>query len=1435
MNKKFYQFRKISWIFVAVVLLLLLSACTKQKEYTINFETNGGSTIEDIQFNIDQPIDLPEPTKEGYIFLGWYLDENLNEEFTFVFSDIKDKEFTLYAKWSVEIYVTITYIEHGETPSQTIDVENDAIPYIYVPVRDGYVFSGWYFDQSYQNVYIFDEPLTEDTTLYAKWEERSDVVLTIAYNNELIYEFNIIDGQFPELSPTIPDPYASQTTHFYKDQGMRSLFDDEDMITSSSQIYARLDDAYYVYYDQVEVLQPDQYVTFKEVLKDGRVYESYNVMYDQTSLEMIQVYKQNKSFYQFPVDFNIESIEYIDYYLLIETTDGNQYLKNKYDDYRPETLRNVRDLYDLHEGEKIEHRIDVLYGSVVLTSENRVLVHGGIYHDYQDYLSLDITDEISLSEDETLLPVIVDNAYGYGFKTSTGRVFAATEALRLFDQFNNLDETKTFTEVNTLLDDQDEIITLSIGTQSLFYLTTQGHVFYQNLNSKDIISYQMQLEDGEVINDFFRNIIFTSHHRYFEMQAYDYYQDVTQTKFNNIKVDSKLKNEHLGVMLIKTIDEEIYLYTLPNFYFYKAANAINVTDAFNTYDLSLQDVRFYDDIVMIKNDRIYSFNDDLSIYERKYGFMSTLIDGPYDEGDEVDIKTFESEIYNIRGYDSVSYSIDSNQITMPAKDLFMRIIFDYRESSYLFVSVDNRIHFIDFIPGEDISYEDIEHIIPNAREIDLITNFTQDRKIDFPIKTSSIVNNNQTIYIYTKPKEDAITLNFKVFSEDQYVGTETFYASRGDTIESYVNYLDYYGFNIDGIYQDQMMTIIYNQDEIVTEDADYYVHLSKEGTETLIIHVDEQTFYLSMYDMFYLSKSNIAEYLSYRFDVSLGVIVDNIYLDQNKTILVENSYMIYDSTEIWVDIDLNYKIRLYEVDAFNEIRYITSINYDGIPVSELFESNYIRYLYKIDRLFLDRDLTQELFPGDEIPYRTDQLFYRATYSEGIETTIHMYDQDETFIETLTKVEPFSTENSFLSAHGYSDIKLYTDSDFEYPLTEIAIQGQIIYGKATLDYVTIHVINPVTGMTYSIKHPSNQTLKPTTITAYLQNEDAGYFYLLYYEDENLTELLGSKDVEQDMTIYIGSGNDVSTESVTLQIVGDIDFVKEMYFFPQGIINARSLRAFVESLLELSNQNAEIKMFSDSALTIQIDNFNVTTYDVIYVEVTLIPRHNILFIDSDTHELIWSLNYDEDTILNLKEEFSNAYNDTIPFKFIKYFANEYYLDKDLMIPIESIQVTNNMTVYVKKVPAAIYTITYEFTGIEIDDLVLSLTEKESIDQRNEVYRHVLKFVDSNVSIELIYPTTYDGLKPSKDVTVIVNVLQTQYFEVEFIYKLDGEEESEVYLFKEGDILEDSLFFGKLFENPNDYDVYFYTDEEMTDGSLTVVVDKDMTLYLKVVRKY
>ena len=44
---------------------------------TIHFVSNGGTEYEDFEVEKEIPVDLPEPTKEGYVFAGWYLDEDL--------------------------------------------------------------------------------------------------------------------------------------------------------------------------------------------------------------------------------------------------------------------------------------------------------------------------------------------------------------------------------------------------------------------------------------------------------------------------------------------------------------------------------------------------------------------------------------------------------------------------------------------------------------------------------------------------------------------------------------------------------------------------------------------------------------------------------------------------------------------------------------------------------------------------------------------------------------------------------------------------------------------------------------------------------------------------------------------------------------------------------------------------------------------------------------------------------------------------------------------------------------------------------------------------------------------------------------------------------------------------------------------------------------
>ena len=92
---------------LAIVLLTLLStifltACNDvvdNPNYTITFNTNEGTSIEPITKKAGESIQaLTPPTKEGYVFDGWYLDNNTFEQ-EFTFDVMPAENITLYAKW----------------------------------------------------------------------------------------------------------------------------------------------------------------------------------------------------------------------------------------------------------------------------------------------------------------------------------------------------------------------------------------------------------------------------------------------------------------------------------------------------------------------------------------------------------------------------------------------------------------------------------------------------------------------------------------------------------------------------------------------------------------------------------------------------------------------------------------------------------------------------------------------------------------------------------------------------------------------------------------------------------------------------------------------------------------------------------------------------------------------------------------------------------------------------------------------------------------------------------------------------------------------------------------------------------------------------------------------------------------------------------------
>ena len=87
-------------------------------QYTITFETNGGSSIASITGNYGDSISVPnDPTREGYTFNGWYADFTLTQSTT-VPNAIPAENLTLYTKWN-EIF-TIKVISMGAEHSSAL-------------------------------------------------------------------------------------------------------------------------------------------------------------------------------------------------------------------------------------------------------------------------------------------------------------------------------------------------------------------------------------------------------------------------------------------------------------------------------------------------------------------------------------------------------------------------------------------------------------------------------------------------------------------------------------------------------------------------------------------------------------------------------------------------------------------------------------------------------------------------------------------------------------------------------------------------------------------------------------------------------------------------------------------------------------------------------------------------------------------------------------------------------------------------------------------------------------------------------------------------------------------------------------------------------------------------------------------------------------------
>lgn len=96
--------------------------------YTAQFDTNGGSAVGKVKTDKNGKIERPaDPTKEGYIFVGWYSDSKLTKPFDF--SAELTANSTLYAKWKENNEIIFT-IGSRKISVFGREIKNDVAPKI---------------------------------------------------------------------------------------------------------------------------------------------------------------------------------------------------------------------------------------------------------------------------------------------------------------------------------------------------------------------------------------------------------------------------------------------------------------------------------------------------------------------------------------------------------------------------------------------------------------------------------------------------------------------------------------------------------------------------------------------------------------------------------------------------------------------------------------------------------------------------------------------------------------------------------------------------------------------------------------------------------------------------------------------------------------------------------------------------------------------------------------------------------------------------------------------------------------------------------------------------------------------------------------------------------------------------------------------------------
>lgn len=172
---------------------------TRDKTYYIHFN-DGTNTSSYRYYHYEEVYPGENPVKDGYLFAGWYYDQEYTEPCQF---PLKLKQnTTVYAKWDEK--VEVSFYDEDENLIETKAVAKGSI--VTAPDLDdidGYKFLGWSVSGNPDELYDLTDPILEDCDLYAVYGQVF-IVRFYDYNGKLISEQEVLKGD-SAIAPTLDD------------------------------------------------------------------------------------------------------------------------------------------------------------------------------------------------------------------------------------------------------------------------------------------------------------------------------------------------------------------------------------------------------------------------------------------------------------------------------------------------------------------------------------------------------------------------------------------------------------------------------------------------------------------------------------------------------------------------------------------------------------------------------------------------------------------------------------------------------------------------------------------------------------------------------------------------------------------------------------------------------------------------------------------------------------------------------------------------------------------------------------------------------------------------------------------------------------------------------------------------------------------------------